>query len=263
MPVLEEHAIDWSVHGEVDDVDRAYALEKLRAAAKSIPDPILGARLRLVLEPDPARARPAAVQGSLNLDGKVIRAHVAAPTMHEAIDRFADRLEDRIDRAHHRREAARRRHREPEPGSWRHGDVPDRRPSIFERPVPDREIVRHKEYAIEAETVDDAIFDMESLDHDFFLFTSAQTGDDCVVWRVDDDGYELITPSVEGPALDIGADDVRVSTRVPARLSLSEAVEFLNLADEPWQFFVDVHTGRGNVVYRRYDGHYGLISPAG
>jgi len=27
-------------------------------------------------------------------------------------------------------------------------------------------------------------------------------------------------------------------------------------------FFVEPTTGRGNVVYRRYDGHYGLISPS-
>jgi hypothetical protein len=27
-------------------------------------------------------------------------------------------------------------------------------------------------------------------------------------------------------------------------------------------FFVNVDTGRGNVLYHRFDGHYGLISPA-
>jgi hypothetical protein len=27
-------------------------------------------------------------------------------------------------------------------------------------------------------------------------------------------------------------------------------------------FFIDAATGRGSVVYHRYDGHYGLLVPA-
>jgi hypothetical protein len=27
-------------------------------------------------------------------------------------------------------------------------------------------------------------------------------------------------------------------------------------------FFVNAATGRGNVIYHRYNGHYGLITPA-
>jgi Sigma 54 modulation/S30EA ribosomal protein C terminus len=29
-----------------------------------------------------------------------------------------------------------------------------------------------------------------------------------------------------------------------------------------YRFFRDATTGRGNVVYRRYDGHFGLLAPA-
>ncbi|MBO1414556.1 sigma 54 modulation/S30EA ribosomal C-terminal domain-containing protein, partial [Streptomyces sp. FH025] len=32
--------------------------------------------------------------------------------------------------------------------------------------------------------------------------------------------------------------------------------------DQPFVFYTDTSTGRGNVLYRRYDGHYGLITPA-
>ena len=35
----------------------------------------------------------------------------------------------------------------------------------------------------------------------------------------------------------------------------------LNDGDEPFVFYLDGATGRGAVVYRRYDGHYGLIEP--
>ncbi|MEV7189390.1 sigma 54 modulation/S30EA ribosomal C-terminal domain-containing protein [Kitasatospora sp. NPDC093102] len=36
----------------------------------------------------------------------------------------------------------------------------------------------------------------------------------------------------------------------------------LDLSGLPFVFYTDAATGRGNVLYHRYDGHYGLITPA-
>jgi hypothetical protein len=58
------------------------------------------------------------------------------------------------------------------------------------------------------------------------------------------------------------AAPVRASTQRPGEMDLSEAEERLDASHEPFVFFVNVDSGRGNVVYRRYDGHYGLITPA-
>jgi hypothetical protein len=44
-------------------------------------------------------------------------------------------------------------------------------------------------------------------------------------------------------------------------IGVDDAIELLNLSDEPFVFFVDASSGRGAVLYRRYDGHYGLVSP--
>jgi hypothetical protein len=43
-------------------------------------------------------------------------------------------------------------------------------------------------------------------------------------------------------------------------MSLRSALERLELSGAAFVFFVDEATGRGAVVYRRYDGHYGLIT---
>ena len=45
-----------------------------------------------------------------------------------------------------------------------------------------------------------------------------------------------------------------------AELTVDEAIERLNAGGEPFVFFASPLTGRGNVAYRRYDGHYGLIT---
>jgi hypothetical protein len=57
--------------------------------------------------------------------------------------------------------------------------------------------------------------------------------------------------------------EVEVERRPVERLSVEEAIEHLDLVSEPFVFFVNAATGRGNVAYLRYDGHYGLIEPAG
>ena len=39
--------------------------------------------------------------------------------------------------------------------------------------------------------------------------------------------------------------------------------EGLGLLGLPFLFFIDAAQGRASVLYHRYDGHYGLITPAG
>jgi hypothetical protein len=41
-----------------------------------------------------------------------------------------------------------------------------------------------------------------------------------------------------------------------------ERLERLDMSGERFVFFVDPQTRRGAVMYRRYDGHHGLVQPA-
>jgi hypothetical protein len=46
-------------------------------------------------------------------------------------------------------------------------------------------------------------------------------------------------------------------------MTVAEARQRLEAMDLSFVFFADAETGRGCVLYRRYDGDYGLITPAG
>jgi hypothetical protein len=46
------------------------------------------------------------------------------------------------------------------------------------------------------------------------------------------------------------------------RLSATEATARLGVTSQLFMFFVNADTGRGNLIYHRYNGHYGLIEPA-
>jgi Sigma 54 modulation/S30EA ribosomal protein C terminus len=63
------------------------------------------------------------------------------------------------------------------------------------------------------------------------------------------------------PGVDRYARD-KIGVLAP-RLTLKRAAERLGFLGLPFLFFIEVAEGRAFVLYRRYDGHYGLISPAG
>jgi hypothetical protein len=61
-----------------------------------------------------------------------------------------------------------------------------------------------------------------------------------------------------------GADRVEslaVDTTPAAELSDEEAQRRLDISEAPFIFFRSSVTGRGAALYRRYDGHYGLVEP--
>lgn len=54
--------------------------------------------------------------------------------------------------------------------------------------------VRHKSFTYKPMSVDEAILQMNLLDHTFFVFKDAQTEEVCVVYKRKDGDYGLITP---------------------------------------------------------------------
>jgi ribosome-associated translation inhibitor RaiA len=249
--------VEIAIHvvGAVSPTEREYALDKLRQAQRTAPQPVLFARLELRQEPDPARERPSVAKAELDCNGRLVRAHVAAPTHREAADLLEARLRQSIERIAHRTRDARLRHRDGE--SWHHGDAPTRRPSFFPRAADEREVVVRKSFALEAESVDEAVADLELLDHDFFLFRDVTNEVDCVVARAAD-GYVLHCAGDPPDGEPIAAPVTRSTEPVP-RLALEDAETLLDETEAPFVFFVDPAAGRGRVLYRRYDGHYGLI----
>ena len=247
--------------GAVTSTERAYAARKVEHLLKVAPGPVLFAKVDLVAETDPARERPAIVKAEFDVNGRLVRAHMAAATMFEAIDLLESRLRQRLDRVAHYEEAKRLRHRGDDEHVWRHADATPPRPSYFPRPVEDRQVVRHKSFSPGESTPDEAAADLELLDHDFYLFTNIETGEDNVLVRLPDAEYELIEPTPTC-SLEEQAAVIRRSPLRPAAMSIEDAVDLLNLGDERFVFFIDLDRRRGRVLYRRYDGHYGLIVPA-
>jgi ribosome-associated translation inhibitor RaiA len=260
----DDLSIDLSTKGEVDEMARAAAREKFAKLAGLVREPVRAIDIRLIHERDPANERPCSVEVVFDVDGRPIRAHVAARRMQEAVDLAVDNLQRRIDRAEARlhRINQRRETGQPALDEWRHGDLPTTRPHYFPRPVEEREVVRRKTFALEPTTVDEAAFDLDQLGHDFYLFNEVETGAACVLHRRDDGEFALLCAGDKVPDLGHAAAPVHLQSGTVFESTISEAKERLDITDEPFVFFLSKETGRGNVLYRRRDGHYGLIVSA-
>lgn len=251
-----------SSHGRVPGWARAEVEEKLAKLARFAPRPVLFGRARLTHEEDPALERPEWITASMDVSGRIVRAHVAASSMADAIDLLEQRLRGLLGELSERDDAGRQRPGVPQPGGpqpgvWRHGDLSVPRPGYFPRPPEERELIRRKTFALAPMSVEEAAWEMKLLDHAFYLFTNAATDEDNLVYVAEDGVLHLVQPT---PTDEASAGPALVDPAPAPRLTAAQATEALDVSGEPFLFFVDTDRGRGAVAYRRYDGHYGLIS---
>jgi putative sigma-54 modulation protein len=189
--------VDVTIKGRNISVTEAlerYALEKVERVAKFFDDgrSVSRAEVELIHERNPSIPDPEVAEATLFINGSVLKAREASQDMYASIDRMSDKLERQV-----------RRYRGRQIDRW-HGQI---KGSHAEQPVPaepfvveeeeevEARIVRTKQFQMKPMSAEEAVLQMELLDHDFFVFTSAETGDINVVYRRRDGDYGLIEPA--------------------------------------------------------------------
>ncbi|GAA0594821.1 HPF/RaiA family ribosome-associated protein [Kutzneria viridogrisea] len=240
-----------------------YARDKVARVTRRVRNRVLYAKVRLTTHRDPAVARPVVAQATLDISGRIVRAQVEAPTAREAVDLLETRLAHRLERIAQHWEARRGRMSTPVAHEWRHDTPRTSRPTYFPRPAGEREIIRHKSYTLSRIGIDEAAFEMDMMDYDFHLFTEAGSEQDSVLHRTDPTGYRLaqVNPAPREHLTPFTVS-LTISDQDAPVLSTTEAIDRLDLSGQPFVFFLDAEHARAGVLYRRYDGHYGLITPA-
>jgi hypothetical protein len=253
--------VQTETRGAVPEGTVDLAVHRVNSLLRVAPEPVLFARVKLIMSADPAVQRPAIAQVNADLNGRLIRAEAAGGTMREAVEHVCDRLRIRLERAARNWEAVRGGRPVPGPGEWRHQSLPAPRLPYFPRPPGERTLARRKSYALARRTPDEAAADAELMDYDFHLFTERSTGEDSVIYRTAD-GYRLALAHPRNRLLGMVDPSITVSKMPAPRLSVTEAAARLEAAGQSFLFFVNAGTGRGNLIYHRHDGNYGLIAPA-
>jgi ribosome-associated translation inhibitor RaiA len=255
--------VDVTTHGELPEAAE-YARTKIGELGRYTSRPVLQAHVKLSRHHDPAVPRPVVAQANLDVDGRLVRAQVQAETAREAVDLLAARLRRRLERIAEHWEARRGELPSASSHEWRHDSEPTPRPNYFPRPADERRVIRRKSFTMAPCTLDEAARELELLDYDFHLFTEQGTGTAAVLYRDDATGYRvaLVAPALAGQ-LSPYELPVTISRHPVPCLTEEEAADRLSLLGLPFLFFVDAAQGRASVLYHRYDGHYGLITPAG
>ncbi len=120
--------------------------------------------------------------------GPVVRSEACAEDFYKALDLAADRLERRFRQAADRRRVHHGR-RTPRSVAEVTAALPTAGPEsaepaeLSEAPEGPGRIVREKEHPAKPMSVDQALFEMELVGHDFYLFSDADTGRASVVYR--------------------------------------------------------------------------------
>ena len=123
---------------------------------------------------------------TISAGGLLLRAEETTADMYASIDGAVDKLNRQI-----------RRHRTKLDKKLRdtafEAPVEEAEPEIEEAPA-QYNVVRTKKFKVKAMQVDDAIAQMELLDHDFFLFRDEKTDGICLIYRRNDGAYGLLQP---------------------------------------------------------------------
>ena len=171
-----------------------YATEKVERVARFFDDErsVARAEVELVHERNRAISEPEVAEATLFINGSVLKASEASEDMYASIDRMSDKLE---------RQVKRYRGRQIDRWQGQLKNAPDVAPEAVEPFVVEEEeeigtrIVRTKQFQMKPMSAEEAVLQLELLDHDFYVFTSADTGDINVVYRRRDGNYGLIEPA--------------------------------------------------------------------
>ncbi len=166
-----------------------YATKKVERISKFFDDgrSVSRAEVELIHERNPSISEPEVADATLFINGTVLKAREASVDMYASIDRMSDKLERQV-----------RRYRGRQLDRWqgqkkRHAAA--EAPHVVEEEDVEARIVRTKQFQMKPMSPEEATLQMELLDHTFFVFTNADTGEINVVYRRRDGNYGLIEPA--------------------------------------------------------------------
>ena len=125
----------------------------------------------------------ATLELTISMNGTLFRSEVTDETFYHAIDVAIDVIERQIRKNKTRLEKR-----------MRSGAFVEEDPALLEEEVEEapQTLIKRKAFNLRPMTVDEAILQMNLLEHTFFVFENQDTETVCVVYRRNDGGYGLI-----------------------------------------------------------------------
>lgn len=163
---------------------QGYAEEKLSRLERHF-EQISKVEIELIVEKNPRVAKDQTAEVTFFARGLVVRARETSNDMHASIDKVVDKLERQLEKykgkMYHRITKANNRKNRVGRGEGVKIEGP--------------KIVKVKRFEIKPMTPEEAVMQMNLLDHSFFVFTNSESEELNVVYRRKDGNYGLIEPA--------------------------------------------------------------------
>ena len=122
------------------------------------------------------------VESTINANGTIFRAEVKADDPYDCVDRCIEKLSSQMSKF---KTKLQKKHKGQKAIYFE--EIP-----VYEEPEEDIHVVKRKRFELIPMTVDEAIVQMELLEHDFFVFLNIETDSVNVVYRREDEDYGLL-----------------------------------------------------------------------
>jgi putative sigma-54 modulation protein len=185
-----------TVKGRNHDVPadvRGYAEEKIGKVGKILNSFVMDAEVELYSERNPAIENGKVAEVTIRTKGPVIRARESAKTYLAAIDVASAKIESQA-RKVHSKFVGRHKHTPPMDQLVEAPPLPGEVEE--EAAEPEGAVVKTKIIEVKPMTRQEAILQLELLQHDFFVFQSADTDEVNVLYRRKDGDYGVIATTL-------------------------------------------------------------------
>ena len=178
---------------DITDSINTYVHDKIEKAVSHFSHLASEVDINLSVERNPRISNNHSAEVTIFANGKVIRAHESSENMYASIDRVADKIARQLRKFKERNGRDRTKHK-PKTSvavAWQPVDSP---PDANREPQLPPEVVRSKYFSMPPMTVEDALHQLELVDHDFFVFRNSSTDEINVIYERNHGGYGVICP---------------------------------------------------------------------
>ena len=178
---------------EITDSIREYVSQKIEKAVSHFQNITTEVDVNLSVARNPRINSKQMAEVTIYANGTVIRAQEGSETLYASVDMVADKIARQL------RKYKERRLEQKTQTQLTTRDVVEQEPVevdlIGDRtPELPNEVVRTKYFAMPAMAIDEALEQLQLVDHDFYMFRNAETGEINVIYERNHGGYGVIQP---------------------------------------------------------------------
>jgi putative sigma-54 modulation protein len=180
---------------EITDAIRDYVNQKIEKAASHFEKIATQIDVNLSIAKNPRIAASQVAEVTIYANGAVIRAEEASEHLYASIDLVADKISRQLRKYKERSFSNKKNLTEvKEIGAELDLELLDYNLTDNRAATLPAEVVRTKYFAMSALTIDEALAQLQLVDHDFYMYRSAETGEINVIYRRDRGGFGVIQP---------------------------------------------------------------------